>query len=199
MRSFDGESLVIATHNMGKLREFTSLLAPYSKAILSSGELNLPEPEETGLSFEENALLKAKSTAQLSNRVALADDSGLCVTALNNEPGIYSARWAGPQKDFPMAMKLIHDKMEGAIDKSAHFICMLALVWPDGHSELFEGRVDGHLTWPPRGDKGHGYDPFFIPNGHERTFAEMDPDEKNAISHRAIAVHKLVSRLKAAR
>jgi XTP/dITP diphosphohydrolase len=117
------------------------------------------------------------------------------VTALNNQPGIYSARYAGPTKDFPAAMKRLHDELEGALDRSAHFICVLALAWPDGHHEILEGRVDGHLVWPPRGDNGHGYDPFFVPQGHTRTFGEMDADEKNAISHRAIAVRKLIKRL----
>jgi XTP/dITP diphosphohydrolase len=176
----------------------------------------LHEPEETGTSFAENAILKATLAAKAADRVALADDSGLCVTALNNRPGIYSARYAlspealaqggGPptyakasgdkSKNFAFAMKRLHDELGGALDRSAHFICVLALAWPDGHAEIFEGRVDGHLVWPPRGDSGHGYDPIFVPTGHDRTFGEMDGDEKNAISHRAIAVHKLITRLR---
>jgi XTP/dITP diphosphohydrolase len=196
LRAFDGERLVIATHNAGKLREFGTLLASCAKSIVSSGDLNLPEPEETGTTFAENAVLKATIAAKMADRVALADDSGLCVTALNNNPGIYSARWGGPEKDFNFAMKRIHDELGGALDRSAHFICVLALVWPDGYSETLEGRIEGHLVWPPRGDKGHGYDPIFVPMGHDRTFGEMDADEKNAISHRAIAVHKLIARLR---
>lgn len=195
-RPFDGKDLVIATHNDGKLREFGDLLAPYAQIIKSSGDLKLPEPEETGTTFAENAVLKANLAAKLSNTVTLADDSGLCVTALNNQPGIYSARWGGPEKNFAMAMQRVHDELGGALDRSAHFICVLALAWPDGHHEILEGCIDGHIVWPPRGDKGHGYDPFFVPSGHDRTFAEMDTDEKNAISHRGIAVHKLIARLR---
>ncbi len=196
LRQFDGQRLVIATHNVGKLREFRELLAPYVRSIVSSGELHLPEPEETGTTFAENAILKAMQAAKLADDVALADDSGLCVTALNNQPGIYSARWGGPTKDFAAAMKRVHVEMGDTADRSAHFICVLALAWPDGHHEILEGRIDGHIIWPPRGDKGHGYDPFFVPQGHDRTFGEMDGDEKNAISHRGVAVHKLIARLR---
>lgn len=195
-RKFDGKDLVIATHNAGKLREFQELLSPYVQNIISSASLHLPEPEETGTTFAENAILKAIAAAKASNYVALADDSGLCVTALNNQPGIYSARYAGPDKNFAHAMQRLHDELGGALDRSAHFICVLALAWPDGHTETLEGRVDGHIVWPPRGDKGHGYDPIFMPQGHTKTFGEMDADEKNAISHRAIAVRRLVERLK---
>jgi XTP/dITP diphosphohydrolase len=196
LRHFDGKHLVIASHNSGKLREFKELLAPYVQTITSSGDLHLPEPEETGATFIENAVLKATIAAKLSDSVTLADDSGLCVTALNNQPGIYSARWGGPEKNFTLAMQRVHNELGDALDRSAHFICVLALAWPDGHHEILEGRVDGHIVWPPRGDKGHGYDPVFVPQGHDRTFGEMDAAEKNAISHRAIAVHKLIARLR---
>jgi non-canonical purine NTP pyrophosphatase (RdgB/HAM1 family) len=185
--------LVVATHNQGKLREFRDLLAPYVDVVTSAGELGLPEPEETGMTFAENALLKARAAAQLSNSVALADDSGLCVTALEDAPGIYSARWAGPGKDFSVAMQRVHTELGSAKDRSAHFICVLALAWPDGTTETIEGRVDGHMVWPPRGHKGHGYDPVFVPQGESRTFAEMNEEEKNAISHRGLAVQKFIA------
>jgi XTP/dITP diphosphohydrolase len=184
--------LIIATHNNGKLREFRDLLAPYADGITSAGELNLPEPEETGTTFAENALLKARAAASLSGSLALADDSGFCVTALDGRPGLYSARWAGPGKDFSVAMKRVRDELGDAADRSAHFICVLALAWPDGRTETVEGRIDGQFVWPPRGTKGHGYDPVFMPDGKSHTFAEMDENEKNAISHRGISVRKLI-------
>lgn len=187
------ERLVIATHNKGKLIEFRDLLSPYVDVITSAGELGLPEPEETGSTFTENALLKAQAAAKLSDSLSLADDSGLCVTALAGKPGLHSARWAGPEKDFAAAMKRVHDEIGDAADRSAYFIAVLALVWPDGRKEIYEGRIDGTYVWPPRGDKGHGYDPAFMPNGYAMTFAEMDPVEKNAISHRALAVQKLIN------
>ena len=186
------DRLVIATHNKGKLREFASLLAPYAPRIVSAGELGLPEPEETGQTFAENALIKAKAAAELSGCPALADDSGLCVAALNGAPGIYSARWAGPDKDFAAAMKRVNDALGKTQDRSAYFICALVLAWPDGHREIFEGRIDGQIVWPPRGNKGHGYDPVFVPQGETRTFGEMPDTEKNAISHRAVATGQLV-------
>ncbi|MFY9289058.1 MAG: RdgB/HAM1 family non-canonical purine NTP pyrophosphatase [Alphaproteobacteria bacterium] len=195
MRAFDGDKLVIATHNQGKLREFADLLAPYAKTIVSAGDLNLIEPEETGSTFIENAKLKSQAAAQASQAMALADDSGLCVVALNDQPGLYSARWGGPQKDFHMAMQRVQDELGNAANRSAYFICVLSLTWPDGHTEVFEGRIDGTITWPPRGDKGHGYDPIFIPRGHTRTFGEMESAEKNALSHRGRAVDKLIKRL----
>lgn len=194
LSSFD--RLVVATHNKGKLAEFAELLAPHFKTIVSAGDLHLPEPEETGASFAENALLKARMAATASNSLALADDSGLCVTALGGAPGIYSARWFGPTKNPLIGMQRVHNELGDTKDRSAYFICVLALVAPDGHTETIEGRIDGHITWPPRGDKGHGYDPIFVPQGHDRTFAEMDDEEKNAISHRGIAVRKLLMRLK---
>ncbi len=168
------------------------LLSPYVKKIVSAGELGLGEPEETGTTFTENALLKARA-AVLTGHPALADDSGLCVNALGGDPGLFSARWAGPNKNFPVAMQKIHDAIGPSPDRSAYFICVLALVWPDGRSECFEGRINGDIVWPPRGDKGHGYDPIFMPKGDTRNFAEMPEDEKNAISHRGLAVRKLIA------
>ena len=186
--------LVVASHNEGKVREIRDLLTPFGLELSSAGELFLPEPEETGETFQANAELKALAAAKASGYPALADDSGLCVEALNGQPGIYSARWAGPQKDFDFAMEKIRLGLieEGTLDTRAYFICVLALAWPDGHVEYFEGRVDGELTWPPRGEKGFGYDPMFIPNGYEETFGEMDPEKKHAMSHRADAFRQLV-------
>ena len=190
------EELVIATHNPGKAREIAELLEPYIPKFYSAGELDLVEPEETGSTFEENAVLKAKAAAEASGKVALADDSGLAVTALGGDPGIYSARWGGPDKDFNLAMRKVHEalleKQGDAGDRSAAFVCVLALAWPDGRVKTFEGRVTGTLTWPGRGDKGFGYDPIFIADGHDMTFAEMEPAEKHRISHRAQAFAKLV-------
>jgi XTP/dITP diphosphohydrolase len=184
--------LMIATHNSGKLREFAALLAPYAGEISAAGALGLPEPEETGQSFTDNAILKARAAATGAACVALADDSGLCVTALGGAPGIYSARWAGPGKDFTAAMRRVHEEMGSAADRSAFFVCVLALAAPDGALELFEGRVDGQIVWPPRGTGGHGYDPIFMPAGYTQTFAEMDEVEKNGISHRGAAVQKMM-------
>ena len=195
--------LVIASHNQGKVREIRALLEPYGIEPLSAGDLGLPEPEETGTSFAENALLKARASAEGADCVALADDSGLCVTALGGKPGVYTADWAerqrfegAPGRDWYMAM----GKVEGLlaeqgpdIDRSACFVATLALAWPDGHSEVFEGRVEGKLVWPPRGELGFGYDPVFQPNGFEQTFAELDPAQKQAMSHRADAFRKLVA------
>lgn len=188
--------LVIASHNAGKVREIGDLLRPFGIETVSAGDLGLPEPEETGTSFIANAELKARSSADLSGLPALADDSGLCVDALGGEPGIYSARWAGESRDFGQAMRLVHEAVEAKgpdAGRNAHFICALALCWPDGHIESFEGRVDGTLIWPPRGDKGFGYDALFQPNGLNFSFGEIDPDEKHAMSHRADAFKKLVA------
>jgi XTP/dITP diphosphohydrolase len=182
-----GDRLVLASHNLGKLAEFSALLAGYGITVVSAGQLGLPEPEETADSFIGNAELKAHAAAQASGLPALADDSGLCVTALGGAPGIYSARWAGPAKDFPGAMARIHDGIGTHPDRSAWFISVLCLAWPDGTTRAFEGRIDGQITWPPRGGHGHGYDPVFTPSGDDRTFAEMPEAEKNAISHRARA------------
>ncbi len=187
------ERLVIATYNPGKLREFSTLLAPFAPRIVSAGELGLPEPEETGNSFADNALIKARAAASLSGSTALADDSGLCVAALDGRPGILSARWAGPDKNFPMAMAKLNEALGTSPDRSAWFACVLALAWPDGRAELFEGRVDGRILWPPRGTQGHGYDPIFAPGSEPRSFAEMTDVEKNALSHRGIAVRKLIA------
>ncbi len=184
-----GDKIVFATHNRGKLNELRALLAPCGIVALSAHELQLPEPEETGTSFAENALIKARACMLASNLPALADDSGLCVEALNGAPGIHSARWAGEKKDFLSAMvRIEHElKSSNAQDRRAHFACVLALACPDGAEEIFEGRVDGRLTFPPRGDKGFGYDPIFVPDGQSRTFAEMEGVEKQALSHRARA------------
>jgi XTP/dITP diphosphohydrolase len=193
IRKLQRGKLVIASHNQGKVAEFRELLAPYGVELLSAAELDLPEPEETGTTFVANAELKALSAADLSGLPALSDDSGLCVEALGGDPGLFSARWAGPDKDFGMAMRLVEDRLseEPETPREAHFICALALAWPDGHVEWFEGRVDGCIVWPPRGDKGHGYDPIFQPLGYDKTFAEIDPAVKNAISHRADAFRQL--------
>lgn len=194
--------LVIATHNAGKLREIQALLAPYGVECLSAGALGLPEPAETGTTFAENALIKARAAAQASGIPALADDSGLCVAALGGRPGVYTADWAERQwfegkagRDWYMAM----GKVEGLLceqgpdtDRSCWFACVLALAWPDGTTAVYEGRANGTLTWPPRGALGFGYDPVFVPQGMSQTFAEIDPTEKHRISHRAAAFAKLV-------
>ncbi len=194
MRIFKEKELVVATHNPGKAREIANLLGGYVEHFYTAGELNLPDPEETGLTFKDNAILKAKAAANASGKVALSDDSGLSVNALNGDPGIYSARWAGVEKDFDLAMRKIHEKLEEceSVDASAAFICALALAWPDGHVEVFEGRVEGDISWPPRGDKGFGYDPIFVPQGHDVTFAQMEPEAKHVMSHRANAFKQLV-------
>lgn len=181
-----GTKLVLASHNKGKLAEFSTLLADFGITVLSAGDLDLPEPDETETTFAGNAALKAVAAAKATNLPVLSDDSGLCVSALGGAPGIYSARWAGPDKDFPAAMARIHDGI-GPDERDAWFICVLCLAFPHGTTHLFEGRVNGQITWPPRGEKGHGYDPIFTPEGETRTFAEMEEAEKNAISHRARA------------
>jgi len=191
-RHFAEKKLVIASHNPGKVREIGELLAPFDVSVVSAGELNLPEPEETETTFIGNAILKAKAAASGANLPALADDSGLAVTALNGDPGIYSARWAGPDKDFGIAMQMVQDDLGDSTDRTAKFVCALALAWPDGHVESFQGEVHGTISWPPRGDKGFGYDPIFVPDGHAMTFAEMEPQAKHAMSHRAIAFRQLV-------
>jgi len=194
--------VVIATHNPGKLKEMRELLAPYGIATQSAGELGLPEPEETGKTFATNARIKAVATASASGTPAFADDSGLVVDALDGEPGIHSARWAGPDKDFRAAMNiqtlLIERGAKTPEQRRAHFVAALCLAWPDGHIEEFEGRVDGVAVWPPRGDKGFGYDPLFRPDGFDRTFGEMNALEKHGLppqgqglSHRARAFIKL--------
>ena len=203
MRKLGSERLVIATHNAGKLREISALLAPYGLECVSAGDLGLPEPEETGTTFIENALLKARAAAEAANLPALADDSGLSVDALGGRPGVYTADWAErqwfeghPGRDWYMAM----GKVEGMLqeigpqaERAAQFNCVLAIAWPDGENAVYEGVVQGSLVWPPRGKRGFGYDPVFVPNGHEETFGEMDPEAKHAISHRADAFAKLVA------
>ncbi|MGE3334715.1 MAG: RdgB/HAM1 family non-canonical purine NTP pyrophosphatase [Rhodospirillaceae bacterium] len=192
-RRFPGGKLVLASHNQGKLREIRELLAPFNAEVISAGDLGLPEPEETGLSFVANAELKALAAAMGAQLIALSDDSGLAVDALNGAPGIYSARWAGPEKDFNLAMRKIQNAMGDNPVKTARFICALTLAWPDGHCETVEGKVEGTLTFPPRGDHGFGYDPIFIPDGFDITFGEMDPAKKHEMSHRADAFRKLVA------
>jgi XTP/dITP diphosphohydrolase len=191
-RRFTGDTLVIASHNKGKVREIAELLGAYVAHFPSAGELGLPEPEETEATFIGNAELKARAAAIASGLPALADDSGLVVPALGGAPGIYSARWAGPDKDFDFAMRRVQVELGGG-DPAAHFVCALALAWPDGHAESVEGRINGHLVFPPRGDRGFGYDPIFIMAGRDITFAEMDPAEKHAVSHRADAFAQLVA------
>lgn len=194
MRTLEpGSRLVIASHNKGKLREFADLLRPHGVQVVPAGELGLPEPDETAPDFAGNAAIKALASARASGLPALSDDSGFCVAALNGDPGIYSARWAGPDKDFAAAMAAVHAKMGGNPDRRAWFIAALCLAWPDGHTETFVGRIDGTTVWPPRGDKGFGYDPMFIPDGFTVTFGEMDPDEKHAISHRARAFSQVLT------
>lgn len=195
--------IVIATHNPGKLIEMRELLSPYGIEPVSAADLDLPEPDETGKTFLENARIKAAAAARTAKLPALADDSGLVVDALGGEPGIYSARWAGPDKDFARAMRVIDEKLKlaGAINAAKRrgaFVAALSIVWPDGHEESVEGRVDGTLVWPPRGTRGFGYDPMFLPDGFDRTFGEMSSDEKHGLpprglglSHRARAFMKL--------
>jgi XTP/dITP diphosphohydrolase len=192
-RRFDGGRLVVASHNPGKVREIAELLAPFKVEAVAAGALNLPEPEETESTFVGNATLKARAAALASGLPALADDSGLAVAALNGAPGIYSARWAGPAKDFAAAMARVERELAGKSDPSAKFVCALALCWPDGHCEAFAGEVNGRLRFPPRGEKGFGYDPIFVPEGHDITFGEMDPAMKHAMSHRARAFAQLVA------
>jgi XTP/dITP diphosphohydrolase len=185
--------LVIATHNRGKLAEMAALLAPYGIDAVSAGALGLPEPEETGASFEANAELKARAAAAASGLPAFADDSGLVVPALGGAPGIYSARWAGPERDFARAMAEVERRLAGSADRRAAFVAALALAWPDSQVELFRGEVRGTLVFPPRGGRGFGYDPIFVPEGGSETFGEMDPAAKHAISHRAVAFRRLAS------
>lgn len=202
-RRLGSGSLVIATHNAGKLREIAALLEPHGVKCLSAGSLGLPEPAETGASFVENALLKARAAAEASGMAALADDSGLSVQALDGRPGVYTADWAErqwfegkPGRDWFMAM----GKVEGMVQalgpdapRACAFHCVLAIAWPDGESAVYEGSAPGTLAWPPRGTMGFGYDPVFVPLGREQTFAELEPEEKHRISHRADAFRKLVA------
>ena len=198
MRKFSGDRLLVATHNKGKLEEIADLLKPFGVTVVGAAEMGLPEPEETGTTFVDNARIKAHAAAQATGLPALSDDSGLAVDALDGAPGVYTADWAETEsgRDFVMAMEKTHAAVL-ATGKSqpwtAQFCCTLVLAWPDGHEEVFPGAVEGRLTWPMRGDLGHGYDPMFIPEGFETTFGEMDRWEKNRMSHRADAFQKLVT------
>lgn len=185
--------LVIASHNAGKLGEIADLVAPFGVATVPAGDLGLAEPAETGATFRANAELKALAAAEGAGLPALADDSGLAVPALGGAPGIRSARWAGPERDFDTAMARVEEELGDSDDRSAHFLCALTLAWPDGHRETFEGRVDGTLVWPPRGSRGFGYDPIFLPDGETLTFGEMAPARKHAMSHRARAFAALAA------
>ena len=197
-----GTKIVVASHNEGKVREIRDLLRPFGLETFSAAELNLPEPDETETTFSGNAKLKALAAAQASGLPALSDDSGLAVDALDGDPGIYAARWAelprieretyGQRRDFDMAMWYVNDRLGDTDNRRARFICALCLAWPDGETSVYEGTVEGEMIWPPRGDKGFGYDPIFIPEGHTQTFAEMNPTDKHALSHRARAFEQLV-------
>ena len=182
-----GSKLVLASHNQGKLAELADMLRPYQVEIITAGALGLPEPEETAPDFAGNARIKAQAAATASGLAAFSDDSGFCTAALRGEPGVLSARWGGPEKNFAKAMALVHERAGDAADRRAWFVAALCLAWPDGHTETFIGRVHGTMVWPPRGDRGFGYDPMFVPEGGTETFGEMDPVAKHAVSHRARA------------
>ena len=186
------QKLVIASHNPGKVREIDDLVRPFGIETVGAAALGLAEPEETGTTFAANAVLKARAAADAAKLPALADDSGLAVVALDGAPGIYSARWAGPKKDFSLAMRKVEDALKGKSDRRAKFVAALALAWPDGACDVFEGTVEGTLVWPPRGEQGFGYDPVFVPEGHAITFGEMDPAKKHTMSHRARAFAKFI-------
>ena len=190
-----GARIVVASHNEGKVRELAELFAPCDVDCVSAASLGLPEPEETGASFAENAVLKAEAAANASGMTAIADDSGLEVAALGGAPGIHSARWGGEARDFGLAMARVHRELEakGASDLRANFVCALALAAPEGPARVFEGRVFGTLAWPPRGNRGFGYDPIFVPEGYTQTFGEMERAAKNALSHRMRAFEKLMA------
>jgi XTP/dITP diphosphohydrolase len=190
-----GDRIVAASHNKGKVRELAALLAPFHVECVSAASLDLPEPEETGMSFAENAAIKAEAAAKASGMMAIADDSGLEVAALRGAPGIHSARWGGATKDFGLAMERVHRELEAkrATDLRANFTCALALAAPGAQAQVFEGKVFGVITWPPRGQHGFGYDPIFVPDGYTETFGEMAPELKNALSHRMRAFEKLMA------
>ncbi len=192
-RRFTADRLIVATHNPGTLAEMASLLAPFAVAVAGAGSLGLDQPEETGAGFVENAAIKARAAAEASCGPALADDSGLVVDALDGAPGLHSARWAGPDKDFAVAMARVEKALDGQADRRAHFVSALVLAWPDGHEECFEGRIHGRLVWPPRGNRGFGYDPMFVPDGHDLSFGEMPAQTKHGISHRAVAFRRLAA------
>lgn len=189
------DKLVLATHNRGKLVEIGDLLAPYGAHVVSAADLDLPVPEESEESFEGNALIKARAACRASGLPALADDSGLCVNALGGAPGVHTAEWGGVERDSKCSMLRIHTEMGDTPDRSAYFVAVLALVYPDGREKIFEGRCDGHLVWPLRGENGFGHDPMFVPLGENRTFAEMTSAEKKAYSHRARAFKKLIEQV----
>src|SRR4051794_21741359 len=188
-----GEKLVLASHNPGKLREIEALLAPHGIEVISAGALGLPEPVEDAPDFAGNARIKALAAATASGLPALSDDSGFCVAALDGAPGVLSARWAGPTKDFAAAKRSVHERMGANADRRAWFVAALCLAWPDGHTETFIGRIDGEAIWPPRGDKGFGYDPMFVPTHASESFGEMEPDAKHAVSHRARAFAQVLA------
>ncbi len=190
------QTLVLASHNKGKLKEFDTLLKGLVGEVKSAGDLGLIEPIETGITFLENATMKAVTAMKACGLPCLSDDSGLSVNALNGDPGVYSADWAGPDKNFKKAMQDVHDKMDDTADRSAYFTSVLVLAYPDGRIESFEGRVEGQIIWPARGLEGFGYDPMFVPDGYDKSFGEMSADEKHAISHRARAVEKFITYLK---
>jgi XTP/dITP diphosphohydrolase len=199
-RSLKGERVLIATHNKGKLEEFREILGPLGVAVTSAGELGLGEPAETEDSFEGNARIKAVAACKASGLLTIADDSGLCVDALGGAPGVYTADWAGPSRDWMMAMRMVEEKLQAAAattpdQRKASFMCTLLVRWPDGHERIYVGRAPGHLSWPPRGAFGHGYDPVFVPEGSAITFGEMSHAEKNRISHRARAVEMMLKDL----
>ncbi|MEL7480135.1 MAG: RdgB/HAM1 family non-canonical purine NTP pyrophosphatase [Pseudomonadota bacterium] len=193
IRKISPGRLIAATHNSGKVRELKDLFEPLGFDVVSAIELELPEPEETETTFTGNAILKARAAAEATGAPALSDDSGLAVEALGGAPGIYSARWAGHQRDFGRAMEKVERELgeTGSDNRRAKFVCALAVVWPDGHTEVFEGEVHGDLVWPPRGDQGFGYDPMFVADGETESFGEMDPAKKHGMSHRADAFAKL--------
>lgn len=196
-RPFTEKTLIVASHNQGKIKEINALLKPFGIEAKSSADLDFIEPEENGETFAENAEIKALSAAKAANLPALGDDSGYCVDVLGGDPGIYSARWAGDSRDFALAMQMVESAMadkdaQEDDERAASFVCALCLAWPDGHVEIFEGRVHGTSIWPPAGKNGFGYDPIFRPNGHDSTFAEMSADEKKSMSHRTDAFNQLV-------
>ena len=198
-RRFTDTKLVLASHNKGKLAEFQRLFAPFGVELIGAGDLGLAEPAETGTTFIENALIKARAAVAASGLPALSDDSGISVAALGGAPGVYSADWAGPDKDFALAMQRVQDGLAGESDRSAAFVAVLVLAWPDGHYETAEGRIEGSITWPPRGNGGFGYDPLFLPEGETETFGEMAVGEagfarKAAFSHRARAFAALTDK-----
>ena len=195
-RQLTESTLVLASHNSGKLREIKALLAPFALTVISAGDLDLPEPDETETTYTGNAQLKARAAAIASGFPALSDDSGFEMLALNKDPGLYSARWAGQDKNFMAAMERVHQEFTetGSDDRRCRFVCALSIVWPDGHDETVEGIIDGDFIWPPRGNRGFGYDPIFQLSGTDQTFGEADPDWKHSVSHRARAFDQLLER-----